>query len=129
MDGELRLELSEEGADAEWLAVLVGYLPAKLLRLDVEDVRAFPASKPPPGARLVGVATVGGLSLALRQSAEALRSVVPAIRDWLRRGEEKGRTVRLELGDALGLSQASVTDQERLIELRVPRHSTRETAS
>ena len=129
MDGELRLQLSEEGADAERLAVLVGYLRAKLLRLDVEDVRAFPAGEPPPGARLVGVASVGGLLIAFRQSAEALRSVVAAIRDWLRRGVGKGRTVRLELGDALGLSQASLTDQERLIELRVRRHSMGETAS
>jgi hypothetical protein len=126
MDGELRLQLSEEGADAERLAVLVGYLRAKLLRLDVEDVRAIPPGEPPPGARLVGVATVGALLIALRQSFEGLRSVMSAIKDWLRRGEGTGRAVRLELGDALGLSQASVTEQERLIELRV---RTRETAS
>ena len=128
MDGELRLQLSEEGADAERLAVRVGYLRAKLRRLDVEDVRAFPAGEPLPGARLVGMAAVGALLIALRQTAEALRSVVSAIRDWLRRGEGTGRAVRLELGDALGLSQASVADQERLVELRVRRHSTGETA-
>jgi hypothetical protein len=38
MDGELRLQISEEGAGAERLAVLAGYLRAELLRLDVEDV-------------------------------------------------------------------------------------------
>jgi hypothetical protein len=129
MDGDLRLRFSEEGADAERLAVLVGYLRAKLLRLDVEDVRALQAGAPPPAARVVGVATVGALLIALGLSAEAPRSVVPAIRDWLRRGEGKGRTVRLELGDVLGLSQASATDQERLIELRVRRHATGETTS
>ena len=41
MDGELRLHLSEEGADAERLAVLTGYLRAELLQLDVEDVSAL----------------------------------------------------------------------------------------
>ena len=40
MDGELHLQISEEGADAEQLAVLTGYLRAELLQLDVEDVTA-----------------------------------------------------------------------------------------
>jgi hypothetical protein len=129
MDGELRLQFSEEGADAERLAVLTGYLQAELLQLDVEDVRALPAGKPPPGARGSDVATVGALLIGLGQSAQGLRLVVSAIRDWLRRGEGKGRAVRLELGgDALELAQASAADQERLIELFVRRHTAGETA-
>jgi hypothetical protein len=128
MGGELRLELSEEGADAERLAVLTGYLRAELLRLDVEDVTAPQAGEAPPGARVVGVAAVGALLVALGQSAEGLGSVVSAIRDWLRRGGGTRRTVRLELdGDALELSQASAADQERLIELFVSRHAARES--
>ena len=91
---------------------------------------ALPAGEPPPGARVFGVVTVGALLIALGQSAEGLRSVVSVIRDWLRRGEGTGRAVRLELGgDALELSQASVADQERLIELFIRRHTTAETAS
>jgi hypothetical protein len=128
MDGELRLRLSEEGADAERLAVLTGYLRAELLRLDVEDVSALRAGEPPPGARVFSVAAVGALLIALGQSAEALRSVVSVIRDWLRRGEGKGRAVRLELGgDVLELSQASTADQERLIELFVRKYATEDT--
>ena len=120
MDEQLRLQLSEEGADAERLTVLTGYLRAELLQLDVEDVSAPPAAEPPPGARVSGVATVGALLIALGQSAEGLRSVVSVIRDWLRRGGGTGRAVRLELGgDALELSPASAADQERLIELFV----------
>jgi hypothetical protein len=129
MDKDLRLQLSEEGADAERLAALTGYLRSELLRLDVEDVTALPAGEPPPGARGFNAATVGALLIALGQSAEGLRSVVSVIRGWLRRGEGKGRTVRLELGgDALELSQASGADQERLIELFVRRHTTGEAA-
>jgi hypothetical protein len=124
MDGELRLEISEKGADAERLAGLTGYLRAELLQLDVEDVAAPQAGEPPPGARVVSVAAVGALLIGLGQSAEGLRSVVSAIRDWLRRGEGTSRTVRLELdGDALELSQASAADQERLIGLFVSRHA------
>lgn len=124
MDGELRLQLVEEGADAERLAALTGYLRGELLQLDVEDVTALQAGEPPPGSRAFDVATVGALLIALGQSAEGLRSVVFAIRDWLRRGEGTQRTVRLELdGDALELSQASTADQAQLIELFVARHT------
>jgi hypothetical protein len=130
MDGELRLHLSEEGADAERLAVLTGYLRAELLQADVEDVSALPGGEPPPGARVFGVAAVGALLIALGQSAEGLRSVVSVIRDWLGRGQGTGRAVRLELGgDALELSQASAADQERLIELFIRRHTIAGTAS
>ena len=129
MDGELRLQLSEDGADAERLAALTGYLRAELLQLDVEDVTALPAGAPPPGARAFSADTVGALLIALGQSAEGLRSVVSTIRDWLRRGDGTQRTVRLELGgDALELSQASAADQERLIELFVRRHAAGEGA-
>ena len=124
VSGELRLQMSEDGADAQRLAVLTGYLRAELLQLDVEDVTALPAGEPPPGARVFGVATVGALVVALGQSAEGLRSVVSVIGDWLRRGDGTRRTVRLELeGDALELSQASAADQERLISLFISRHT------
>jgi hypothetical protein len=125
MGGELRLQLSEEGADGERLAMLTGYLRAELRQLDVEDVTELPAGGPPPGAKAFDVAAVGALVIALGQSAEGLRSVVSAIRNWLGRGEETRRTVRLELaGDAVELSQASAADQQRLIELFVSRHTT-----
>ncbi|MBV9204304.1 MAG: hypothetical protein JO037_02615 [Actinobacteria bacterium] len=127
MDMELRLQISEEGADAEQLAALTGYLRAELLQLDVDDVTAPRDGEAPTGARAFGVAEVGALLVALGQSADGLRAVVSAIRAWLRRGTGTRRTVRLELGgDALELSQASEADQERLIELFVSQHATGE---
>ncbi len=124
MGGELRLQFSEEGADDERLAMLTGYLRAELLQLDIEDVNPLPAGEPPPGAKVFGAAAVGALLIALGQSAEGLRSVVSAVRDWLRRDARTQRTVRLELdGDVLELSQASAVDQERLIDRFVSRHA------
>jgi hypothetical protein len=124
MDGELRLQISEEGADAERLAMLAGYLRAELLQLDVEDVTAPRVGEAPPGARADSVAVVGALLVALGQSAEGLRALVSVIGAWLRRGQGTRRTVRLELdGDALELSQASAADQAQLIELFVSRHT------
>jgi hypothetical protein len=125
MEGELRLQISEEGADLERLAVLTGYLRGELLQLDVEDVTALPAAEAPPGARGADVAAIGALLIAIGQSAEGLALVVSAVRDWLRRGTGAGRSVRLELGgDALELSQASAADQDRLVELFISRHPT-----
>jgi hypothetical protein len=122
--GELRLQLSEEGADAERVDALTGYLRGELLQLDVEDVTALRAGKPPPGTRAFDLAVVGGLLVSLGQSADGLRSVVSAIREWLGRGHGVRRMVRLELdGDALELSDASAADQERLIGLFVSRHA------
>jgi hypothetical protein len=93
-------------------------------------VKAVPAGEPPPGARAFDAAAVGALLIALGQSADGLQSVISAIKGWLRRGDGKGRTVRLELGgDALELSQASKADQEQLIELFVRRHTTQKGVS
>jgi hypothetical protein len=130
MGRELRLQLSEEDADAERLALLTGYLRAELLRLDIGDVSVLPAGEVPRDARGFGAATVDALLITLGQSVEGLRSVMSVIRDWLRRSQGTGRAIRLELGgDALELSQASAADQERLIELFIRRHTTEETAS
>ncbi len=130
MEGQLRLQLSEEGADAERLDALTGYLRRELVQLDVEDVAALRADEAPAGSRAFEIAAVGGLLVTLGHSAEGLRSVVAAIREWLRRGDGTRRTIRLELdGDALELSEASAADQDRLIGLFVSRHAMRDDRS
>jgi hypothetical protein len=124
MDGQLRVQVSEDGADAARLDTVTGYLREDLLQLDVDDVTAQRAGPPPPGARAFDATAVGGLVVTLVGSADGLRAVVSAIRAWLGRGQGVRRTVRLELGgDALELSAASAADQERLIELFISRHS------
>ena len=105
MDGQLRIQLSEDGADAARLDALTGYLRQDLAQLDVDDVTALPAGPPPPGARAVDATAVGGLLVALSGSADGLRSLVRAVQAWLGRGSGVGRTIRLEIGgDALELS-------------------------
>jgi len=122
--GELRLHLSEDGADAERLDALTGYLRQELLQLDVQDVTGLRGGEPPPGSRAFDVAAVGGLLVGLGSSAEGLRAVVAAVRAWLGRGEGTRRTVRLEIGgDVLELSGATAADQDRLVNLFVGRHA------
>lgn len=124
MSGQLRLLLAEEGADAERLDTLTGFLRTELLQGDVEDVTALRTGAPPPGARAFDVVAVGGLLVSLGPAAAGLRSVVSAIRTWLSRGHGTVRTVRLELdGDVLEISAASVADQDRLIDTFLVRHA------
>jgi len=122
MGSELRLYISEEGADAEWLDTLSSHLRAELVELDLDDVAALRTGAAPPGSRSGEVAAAGGLLVSLGQAATGLAAAVSAIRAWLRRGDAP-RTVRLELdGDVLELSRPSPADQERLVELFLSRH-------
>jgi hypothetical protein len=124
MDGELRLLLDEDGADAERVDALTGHLRRELAQLDVERVTPLSGGEAPAGTRSLDAVTVGGLMVALGQSATALSAVIAAIKGWLSRSPGPARTVRLELGgDVLELSQASAADQDRLIELFVQRHA------
>jgi hypothetical protein len=124
MGEELRVHVSEDGADAERLDALAGFLRQELLQLDVEDVSALPAGEPPPGSRGFDVVAVGGLLVTLGRSAEGMRAVVRAVQHWLGRGQGVRRTVRLEIGDdVLELSEASAADQQRLVDLFVSRHA------
>lgn len=121
---ELRLQLSESGADAERLDTLTGYLRQELAELDVGGVTALRAGPPPPGARAIDAIAIGGLVVTLTKSALGLRTVVAAIRGWLSQGDGSKRTVRIELdGDVLELSEVTEKEQGRLIELFVSRHA------
>jgi len=121
---ELRLQLSESGADAERLDTLTGYLRQELVELDVGTVTALRAGPPPPGARAIDALAIGGLVVTMAKSAQGVRNVVKAIRGWLAQGEGNKRTVRLELdGDVLELSEVTEKEQTRLIELFVTRHA------
>lgn len=126
MDGELRLLVTEDGADAERIDTLTGHLRRDLGQLDVDRVRPLPDGVAPPGARGFDAGVVGGLIVSLGTSAQALSSVLAAVRSWLSRGTGPVRTVRLELdGDVLELSQASAAEQQRLIDLFAERHAAR----
>ncbi len=74
MNSGLRLQLSEEGADAERLDALTGFLRRELLQLDVEDVTVLRAGDPAPGTRAFDMAAVGGWAWATVPTACARSS-------------------------------------------------------
>jgi hypothetical protein len=124
MDGEVRLQLSEDGADAERLDALAGYLRRELLQLDVEDVSRAQAGDVPPGARAIDVVALGALVVTLGRTATGLKEVVAAVRRWLSGGDKVRRTVKIEIaGDTLELSEVSAAEQDRLVDLFVRRHA------
>jgi hypothetical protein len=126
MSGELRVQVSELGADTLRQDELVSMLRDELLHLDVDDVRPLRDGSLPTGARGVDATMVGGLVVALGQSAEGLRSVVSTVVAWLSRGRrDTPRSIRMEIdGDSVEISDVSRADQERLLDVFIQRHAT-----
>jgi hypothetical protein len=62
MDGGLRVQLSEEGADAERLDALTGYLRGELFQLEVGDVAALRAFGITPLALMIVAVAFGRTS-------------------------------------------------------------------
>jgi hypothetical protein len=107
--------------DAEEVANATLRLRRELLDLDVEAVEMPPAGEPPPGARAVELAALGGLVVTLAES-QLLGAVVAAVRSWLA-GQPK-RSIKLELdGDVLELTGLSAKDQQRLADEWLHRHT------
>lgn len=130
MGAELIVQVSEDDADGEELAALAGFLRQELLQLDVEDVTALRAGKPPAGAKAFDAAVLGGLLVSLGESADGLRAVLSSIRGWLARGQGTHRRVRLELdGDVLELWDATRSEEDRLVGLFVSRHDDRKSSN
>jgi hypothetical protein len=124
MGTEMRVQLAEDGADAERIDLLTRRLRDDLRGLGAEVTAATEAGPPPAGTRGFDVAAVGGLLVSLQGTAAGLRPAIEAVREWLSRGHDVRRTVRLEVdGDVLELSHASASDQARVIDFFVDRHS------
>ena len=125
MENQLLILLSEEGAEAEHVAELTGHLREDLLDLDVDDVTAVPGEEAPPGARVVDVALIGGLLVALGKSATGLGQVVTVLRSWLGRFHDGRPSLRLQIDDdVLEVSEATDEQVEVAFRMFVERHST-----
>jgi hypothetical protein len=126
MPRDLFVYVAEEGADAQRVDLLTGYLRTELLHLDVADVEVsvLHEGELPPGARAIDVAALGGLLVRFGPSREGVRAIVSVVARWLNRSPNRGRTVRIEIdGDVLVLSEATAAEEERLVDLFVARHT------
>ena len=124
MNDQLTLHIAEDGADAERIEALTGHLRRELLELDVDDVQPARGGPAPDGARAVDLAVIGALIVSLGSSAASLKDVVTVVRGWLSRGAGAKRTLKLQIGgDSLELSEVSVAEQDRLIEMFIRRHA------
>ena len=118
----IQVELGPD-ADAEEVAEATLQLRRELLDLDVNSVDLPTAGQPPPGTRGVELAALGALLVSVTQS-QLLAPVLAAVRSWL--GGSPQRSIKLELeGDTLELTGISSTEQRRLVEEWLRRHTAR----
>ncbi|MET8244037.1 hypothetical protein ABZV31_06135 [Streptomyces sp. NPDC005202] len=127
MENQLQILLSEEGAEAERVEKLTGYLREELLRLDVDDVTALPGEEVPPGARAADVTQIGALLVSLGGAATALNQVMAVVRDWWGRCRDSRPTLSLTMdGDVLEISEATPEQVAEAFDVFLRRHSAAE---
>ncbi|WP_171107089.1 MULTISPECIES: hypothetical protein [Streptomyces] len=125
VDTQLQILLSEEGAEAEHIAKLTGYLREELLQLDVDDVTAVPGPPVPPGARAGETALIGALQVNLGTAGTVLSEVLNVVRDWWGRCHGRRPSLRLTLGDdVLEISEATDQQVAEAFDQFLHRHST-----
>jgi hypothetical protein len=108
--------------DAEEVAQATSQLRRELLDLDVDAVQVRVSGEPPPGSRAVDVTALGALVVNIAEP-QLLAAVVAAVRSWL--GGSSRRSIKLQLGgDALELTGVSSTEQQRLTNAWLARHTT-----
>jgi hypothetical protein len=118
----IQVELGPD-ADDEEVAEATLQLRRELLDLDVDSVDLPTAGQPPPGTRGVEVAALGALLVSVTQS-QLLAPVLAAVRSWL--GGSPQRSIKLELeGDTLELTGVSSSEQRRLVDEWLQRHTPR----
>ena len=101
--------------DVEQLEALAIQLREELLELDVEQVELARAGEPPPGARAVEAAAIGGLVVTVAKSAGPLLAVVNTLRSWLARNQSRGVHLVID-GKELEATGLSAAEQQRLID-------------
>ena len=118
----IQVELGPD-ADDEEVAEATLQLRRELLDLDVDSVDLPTAGQPPPGTRGVELAALGALLVSVTQS-QLLAPMLAAVRSWLGGGPQ--RSIKLELeGDTLELTGISSTEQRRLVDEWLQRHTPR----
>jgi|SRR5215207_93062 len=117
----IQVELGPD-ADDEEVAEAILQLRRELLDLDVDSVD-LPGAVSLRPTRGVELAALGALLVSVTQS-QLLAPVLAAVRSWL--GGSPQRSIKLELeGDTLELTGISSTEQRRLVDEWLQRHTPR----
>lgn len=117
VEAVVTVELLDPGTEPERRDELMLDLRQELTELDVTSVSTVPAGQAPPGSKGFDNAAAAALLVQVQGSASALSMLVSAVRLWLGRGKQPGRSVRLTIGDrTLELSHATSEQQDRLME-------------
>jgi hypothetical protein len=113
---ELRIDIDDQGSEAEDLATQTAKLRRTLLELDVDDVRHVTAGPAPDGTRAVDVLAVGSLLVALAKAPQLVSSMAQVLSAWV--STRNGRSVTVEIdGNRLELTGVTRDDQQRMMRL------------
>jgi hypothetical protein len=114
---ELKVELFEPYADPDQVDELAQHLRLELLELDVESVSPVTTGPAPDGSKGLELAAIGALLVHVAGSANALTSVIQAMRSWLRREAPAKRSITVSIGgNTLELTSATDAQQQQLVE-------------
>lgn len=109
--------------DADEVAQATLQLRRELLDLDVDAVEMPKTGEAPQGSRAVDLTALGALAVNMAES-QLLTAVIATIRSWLTASSRRG--IKLELdGDVLELTGVSSSDQRRLTDEWLKRHTSR----
>ena len=109
--------------DADEVAHATLQLRRELLDLEVDAVEAPKEGAAPPWSRAVDLTALGALAVNIAES-QLLTAVISTIRSWL--AASSRRSVKLELGgDVLELTGVSSSEQRRLTDEWLDRHTSR----
>jgi hypothetical protein len=114
---ELKVELFEPDADLEGVDELTHQLRLELLELDIDSVSPVLTGPAPAGSKGLELAAVGALLVQVAGSVDAVRTVVTALRSWLRRGSSRQRSLKISFdGRTLELTSATDAQQQQLVD-------------
>ncbi|GAA6525899.1 hypothetical protein [Intrasporangium sp. DVR] len=129
MDASLKLSLDEVGADGARRDVLHRQLRDELRHADHLDLGSptSTVAATPDGARALGPAEISALSVAVLGSG-GLPTLFACLRDWLRRGQQAKRSIRLEIdGDVIVLDDPDDAERQELLRTFLSRHGIEES--
>ena len=117
VDGQLKIELYEPGADVEALDELTHNLRLELLELEVDSVSPPITGPAPEGSKGLELAAIGALLVDFKGTVQVVATVISAVRAWLQRGASSKRSLKVTVdGHVLELSAATEEQQQRVVD-------------
>jgi hypothetical protein len=123
MEVQFKLQIEPApGTSSEGKDELCRQLQSDLRELDAEVSRVSEATAAPSGSKGIGPADVSTLLVTLAASGGVFTTLINAVQSWSARHGDHGVTLEMD-GDKLSVTGISASDQQRIIDQWLNRHS------